>query len=150
MKHFRHFLEGRQLTIFTDHKPLSFAFSKKNDSSSPRVTRQLNFLAQFSTNIVHIPGKDNVVADAFSRLETIQVPQSIPYDDIAQAQTDDQELKNLISSPSSNLILKKVNLPDCSMPLFCDISTDCLRPFIPKDFRKMVFDSLHDFSHPGI
>lgn len=150
VKHFRHFLEGREFTIFTDHKPLTFAFTKKNDSSSPRVTRQLNYLAQFCTNIQHVSGKMNVVADAFSRLNAIVVPQNIPYSDIAKAQVNDTELKNLISSPKCSLLLKKINIPDCREPIFCDISTDSLRPYIPNEFRKIVFDSIHQFSHPGI
>lgn len=78
VKHFQHFVEGREFVIYTDHKPLTFAFTKKHDSISPRATRQLNYLAQFNTNILHIAGKDNVVADAMSRIETINFPQPIP------------------------------------------------------------------------
>ena len=34
---FRYFVEGRAFTLFTDHKPLIFAFSNSSDSYSPRV-----------------------------------------------------------------------------------------------------------------
>jgi cleavage and polyadenylation specificity factor subunit 1 len=36
VKHFRHMLEARHFTIFTDHKPLTFAFQQKRDKCSPR------------------------------------------------------------------------------------------------------------------
>ena len=36
VKHFRHMLEARQFTVFTDHKPLIYAFLQESDSLSPR------------------------------------------------------------------------------------------------------------------
>ena len=54
IKHFRHFLEGRTFTVFTDHKPLTFALSSSVDRS-PRQTRQLSFVAEFTSDIQHIP-----------------------------------------------------------------------------------------------
>ncbi|GBN63851.1 Retrovirus-related Pol polyprotein from transposon 17.6 [Araneus ventricosus] len=59
VKHFRHLLEGQNFIIFTDHRPLTFAFTKKSDSSSPRQLRYLDFISQFSTDIRHITGSKN-------------------------------------------------------------------------------------------
>ena len=36
IRHFRHHLEGRQFTIWTDHKPLAFALSRMSDSWTAR------------------------------------------------------------------------------------------------------------------
>lgn len=36
IKYFRYFLKGRQVIIFTDHKPLTHAFRQKLDKASPR------------------------------------------------------------------------------------------------------------------
>ena len=36
------------------------------------------------------------------------------------------------------------------MTLFCDTSTGIPRPFVPAALRKIVFDSLHSLSHPGV
>ena len=69
VKHFRHFLEGRPFTLYTDHKSLTFALCSETDRS-PRQTRHLAFIAEFTTDIRHIKGKFNVVADALSRITT--------------------------------------------------------------------------------
>ncbi|KMQ86423.1 gag-pol polyprotein [Lasius niger] len=71
IKHFRHMVEGRQFTIYTDHKPIIYAFNQDPLRSSPRQARHLEYIGQFTTNIQHISGKDNMVADALSRIEEI-------------------------------------------------------------------------------
>ena len=70
MKHFRNILEARHLVILTDYKPLTYAFSQKRDKCSPRFNHP-DYISQFTTDIRHISGQDNVVADAWSRVETV-------------------------------------------------------------------------------
>jgi RNase H-like domain found in reverse transcriptase/Reverse transcriptase (RNA-dependent DNA polymerase) len=65
--HFRHLLEGRSFVIFTDHLPLVGAIGRVSDPRSDRQWRQLSFIAEFLTEICHISGPSNVVADALSR-----------------------------------------------------------------------------------
>lgn len=60
VKHFQPWLEGRHFVIHSDHKPLTFAFDQKLDKASPRQQRQLEYLSQFTTEIVHIPGESNI------------------------------------------------------------------------------------------
>ncbi|XP_035222010.1 uncharacterized protein LOC118194908 [Stegodyphus dumicola] len=48
VKQFKYMLEGRDFQIFTDHKPLIFAFKQKNDKASPRQLRQLQMKKQAS------------------------------------------------------------------------------------------------------
>ena len=43
IKHFQHFLESCVFEIFTDHKPLVYAFSQRSDKASPRQLRQFEF-----------------------------------------------------------------------------------------------------------
>ena len=37
--HFKHLIEGRQVTIRTDHRPLTYAFTQRPDKASPRQAR---------------------------------------------------------------------------------------------------------------
>ncbi|GFX56941.1 hypothetical protein TNCV_3701061 [Trichonephila clavipes] len=101
IRHFRYMLEARDFTVFTDHKPLTYAFRQKSDKCSPRQIRQLDFISQFTTNIVHIPGSDNIAADVLSRVSAITFPSQINYDCIAETQQTDQELHTLIASGTS-------------------------------------------------
>ena len=68
-KHFRYFLDGRSFTVFTDHKPLLAALNKSTDPASTHQARQLAAIAEATTSIRHVSGKDNVVADALSRTD---------------------------------------------------------------------------------
>ncbi|GFY11876.1 hypothetical protein TNCV_4973761 [Trichonephila clavipes] len=124
-------------------------FRQKSDKCSPRQIRQLDFISQFTTNIVHIPGSDNIAADVLSRVSAITFPSQIDYDCIAETQQTDQELPTLIASGTS-LELKKVTFPNSSTEIMCDLSTGTARPYIPKQHRQDVFSAMHNLSHPGI
>ncbi|GFS99979.1 retrovirus-related Pol polyprotein from transposon opus [Trichonephila clavipes] len=117
-----------QLALFTDasnfaigsvlqqfeagnHKPITYVFPQKNEKASPRQLRHLRYISQFSTNICHIKEENNIVADAFSRID---------YNAIADEQTQDAELQQLMRSNSS------VKFKSCTLAsgktLWCDIS----------------------------
>ena len=151
IKHFRHFLEGRSFQVLTDHKPLTYALSSRPEQHSPRQVRHLDYISQFTSDIRHVKGIDNPVADALSRISPINVNSlvTIDFDAIAQAQQSDEELRKLQASPSS-LVLQSVPLSTSSATIICDLSTGTPRPFIPASFRHTVFDALHSLSHPGI
>lgn len=146
IKYFRHMLEARNFIIFTDHKPLSFAFHARKDKCSPRQYRHLDFISQFSTDIRHISGKDNVVADPLSRIE--EVSQPIDYPTLAKAQVADPELQGLLKEGTS-LRLQKVMIPGTRVDVYCDVSTSTPRPFVTNQFRRQAFESIHNLSHPG-
>ncbi|GFX22285.1 hypothetical protein TNCV_2951261 [Trichonephila clavipes] len=138
---------SRKLT--SSEKSYSAYDRKKSDKCSPRQIRQLDFISQFTTNIVHIPGSDNIAADVLSRVSAITFPSQIDYDCIAETQQTDQELHTLIASGTS-LELKKVTFPNSSTEIMCDLSTGTARPYIPKQHRQNVFSAMHNLSHPGI
>ena len=154
IRHFRHFLEGRQFHVLTDHKPLTFALQARPDRHTPRQARQLDFISQFTSTIRHIHGPDNVVADALSRIETNALldkqPPVLDFAAMAKAQAGDPQIRSLQSAPSSPLVVEPVPLPHSADPLFCDVSTGSQRPLVPLQWRRTVFDSLHNLSHPGI
>ena len=69
VRKFRWFLEGRKFTVFSDHKPLVDAMAKTGGSRSPRQERHLSYISEFTTDVRHLAGGKNVVADALSRVE---------------------------------------------------------------------------------
>lgn len=68
-KYFRPQLEGRQFSVYTDHKPLTHAFSQRSEKASPRQLNQLEYISQFTTDIRYLKGDENITADALSRIE---------------------------------------------------------------------------------
>ena len=65
VKEFRNILFGYPIWVFLDHKNLVHAATM---SQSQRVMRWQHILEEFSPDIKHIKGEDNVVADAISQL----------------------------------------------------------------------------------
>ena len=63
VRHFRHLLEGRPFTAVVDHKPLVFTMAKASEPWSARQQRHLSAVSEFTTDIRHVAGKDNAVAD---------------------------------------------------------------------------------------
>ena len=53
VRHFCYFLEGQVFTAFTDHKPLTLAFSKVSDPWSARQQRHLTAILEYTTSIRH-------------------------------------------------------------------------------------------------
>ncbi|GFV99971.1 hypothetical protein TNCV_3567621 [Trichonephila clavipes] len=117
---------------------------EKNEKASPRQLRHLQYISQFSTNICHISGGENIVADSLSRIESIS---EIDYDKIAYAQVDNEELNKLRLKPSLNF--KQYSL-DTGKLLWCDISTANIRPFIPQPLRMHMFKKIHNLAYPGV
>ena len=62
LRHFCDLLLGRDVTLVTDHKPLTFAMEKVSPTMSPRKINQLNFISQFCKSIKCIPVIHNQVA----------------------------------------------------------------------------------------
>ena len=150
IKNFRHMLEARDFFVFTDHKPLTFAFKQKPEKASPRQARHLDYIGQFTTDIRHLPGKDNTVADALSRIEETSAA-TLDYEALAHSQQTDEELKQYLTHDSSSgLQLKKVQVPGTNAEIYCDVSTPSLRPFVTPPFRRAAFDAVHQLAHPGI
>ena len=65
--HFRWLLEGRPFYVLTDHKPHTFALHRMSDHWTARQQRHLFFIFEFTTDLRHVAGNDNPVADGLSR-----------------------------------------------------------------------------------
>ena len=149
IKHFRHYLEGRKFTVFTDHRPLTHALTTST-LRSPRQTRHLSFIAEFTSDIRYIRGERNVVADALSRPSTPLISSvsgpavpnipAVNFEKMATEQDPSQVL-------GMSLNLRKVHWNGYS--LWCDTEHGRIRPLVPAKYRRLIFQSLHGLSHPG-
>ena len=91
-------VEARSFVVFTDHKPLTYTFLQKPEKCSPRHFRHLDFIGQFTTDIRHVRGEENIVTDALSRIEGINRP--IDYPQLAASQENDPELNKYLGKDS--------------------------------------------------
>ena len=51
IRHFRFILDGRSFTIFTDHKPLTYALSCSTDAWTAKQCHHLSYVAEFTLDI---------------------------------------------------------------------------------------------------
>ena len=98
LKEFRNILLGHQITVYTDHKNLTYT-----NFNTERVMRWRLVLEEYGPELVYIKGESNVVADALSRLEI----------------DDKREIFNL----SESFGFDDSDLPATAYPLrYCDIA----------------------------
>lgn len=70
IKKWRHFLIGRHFQLITDQKSVSFMFDTKHSSKikNEKILRWRLELSCYSYDIIYRPGRENIVADTFSRV----------------------------------------------------------------------------------
>ena len=74
LKEFRTILLGQKLVVHTDHKNIIYG-----NLTNDRIARWRLLLEEFGPEYVHVAGKDNIVADALSRMDIkdhTEAPQS--------------------------------------------------------------------------
>ena len=158
IKHFRFMLEGRRFTLYTDHKPLTYAVTRVADPWTARQSRHLSFVAEFTSDIRHIPGTDNVVADTLSRPPAAASPEGGPRAcavaatdqllDFAAIAAAQRSCPATEAAKDSSLQLKLV--PFNGVRVLCDTTLQQPRPLIPTAHRRQVFTAFHEMAHPGI
>ena len=144
IRHFRHFVEAKPFTIYTDHKPLVFALTNIAERS-PRQARHLSFIAEFTTDIQYIKGKHNKVADTLSRINAATLP-LIDFRQLAGDQLSSAEIEAYRTAISS-LKLQDVKYHDVT--LLCDVSLGKPRPILPQEWTFRIFNAIHGLSHSG-
>nr|VZI50504.1 unnamed protein product [Spirometra erinaceieuropaei] len=142
VKHFRHFFEGRDFTVFTDHKPLTFALRSHSDKYNPREIAHLDYISQFTTDILQIDGTKNEVADMLSRpsLFSLQLSHGI---DLCAMAAEQQRVGCPGDESVSGLQLKDVPLTTGSGTILCAVSIPFHRPFVPASIPRVVFQTQH-------
>ena len=159
VKHFRWLVEGRKFTILTDHKPLVYAVQSLSQDRPARQLRHLSLIAEYTSDVQHIAGRKNVVADALSRPAAMVVNSEglvaaveptadgkVDWMALAREQKDCEETTALLKSLSLEIKTVKIE----GVEILCDFSSGVPRPLVPVDKRKEVFSRIHGLAHPGI
>lgn len=88
---FRPYIYGKKFTVFTDHKPLIYLYSMKNIAS--KLVRIKLDLEDYDFEILYIPGKNNIQADALSR---------IPFSEIKRIDEQSKQILAMTRSATRN------------------------------------------------
>lgn len=135
-EHFEHLIEGRDVVLVTDHKPLLSIF--RTVHKFPRRSRNVEFISQFSTNIVHIAGTANVIADMLSRpSEVDEITQPLSFVDLVKEQNVDDEVISIKNNGYRDHTIRSVRIHNDNV--LCSVFQEINRPIIPKKFRLHVF-----------
>ena len=175
IKHFVHYLEGTNFMIYTDHSALISTAATGMLRDIPREVRHLQYIASFRPGWKHLPGAENITADAPSRsLTCIQKSKTIKkepitavyhtnesadtitdrlqhaqHNNVREHQATDQQLQQMLvkqtAKPTEPVTLKKIG------DIYCQISPNMQpRAYIPKPLRDTMLHILHDVAHPGV
>ena len=68
LERLHHYTFRKSITVKTDHQPLTSIWQKTIATSSPRLQKLLLRLAQYDVHIEYLWGRENVIADALSRV----------------------------------------------------------------------------------
>jgi hypothetical protein len=169
IRHLRYMLEGRAFTIYTDHKPLTIAISRSSDPWTARQCRQLAYMAEYTSDVRHIAGTSNVVADTLSRPSmavtgvtacqggkaeqgtvaslTAHAPlEGLCYTVMVAAQGGCPAVTKAVSSLS--LRIQRINIAGAEV--ICNVSRGAARHTVPAAFQWTVFAAVQGLAHPGI
>ena len=138
-------VEGRKFTVFTDHKPLTLVMPTAT-TRTPRQERHLSYISEFTTDIRHVRGEENMVADHLSRPIMAALLPAVDLETMAHSQARDPEILAARTAITS-LVLRDVELNDTT--LLCDVSGGVPRPLVPSQHRKEVFNAIHGLAHLG-
>ncbi len=153
LKHFQYYVEGRNFTIFTDHKPLVRVMTKASPLPLARQQRHQACISAFTSDLWHMSGKDNMVVDCLSQpscaAASVQAPK-LTLDTVACEQEADAELP-LYKTSTTGLQVERhtLNGPGDPIQLWCDSSQSMPRPNIPAALRRTVFETYHALTHPS-
>lgn len=103
-------------------------------------------MAEFTNDIRHIKGSENITADTLSRILSLAVPPPVDYTTLASEQRSCEEIRRLRQEPSS---LRLHVFPHDGHDILCDVSLGFPRPLVPVSLQFSVFAALHGLAHQG-
>ena len=119
LKRLNHYTFGRTITVQSNHRPLESIWKKSIVPVSPRLQRLLLRLGDYDINIEFLCGKENVIADALSRVCPLQSNNS----KIKQSNIDVIPVHHITQSvPVSKARLQELRLATQSDPTLCSLT----------------------------
>ena len=109
----------------------------------------MSFISEFTSDICHIRGEANNVADTLSRINALNSVPEIDYVKFAAAQSSCTSLDTFLSTASTSSDLRLTEIRMGEVVVTCDTSEGRPRPLIPLLWRKNIFDTVYSLSHPG-
>lgn len=146
-KHFAVYTETTHTIAQTDHRPLVSAIDSRSTTAHNRSRWQLARLAtvaELVDEVRYIPGKENLVADALSRVSAVTVDvHDLPA--IAESQKADCSLQSVITEYN----LSATTL-DNGATLYSRADGPHPRPYVPAALRPLLIKQIHNLAHPGV
>ena len=152
VKRFRPYLYGTVFKLITDHKPLTHLNS--STSTSSRLYRWKLALSEYTFDIAYKKGKENVNADALSRIEYVtsigEVDTGITDGEMAKRQVGDLEIQKLKTKVEANggrlkgLVIVEGLLYCCKKTLKSYERKETKRIVIPGSMVESVLECCHD------
>ena len=146
--HFRFLLDGRQFTLFTDHKPLTHPPPLPSPLPAPSPiclsppggkVSEVSAVTAAKMCGSSVPSSGSIS----SKVSTTSAP-LIDYANLAYFEK--QCTHELVSSSALKVQLVKLS----EELFFCDLSTGVPRPLVPVLLHKPLLLQLHGLSHPGV
>ncbi len=132
--------------------------AKVSDQWSARQQHHMSYISEFTTDIQHVSGTDNHVADALSRapnptLSTVSISalhEGVDFKAMAQDKQADPKT-HAYRTAITGLQFQDIPVDNSSgLTLLCNVSTGKQRPVVPGSWRRRVFNAIHSLSHQGV
>lgn len=142
VENFRHYVEGTTFTVITDAKSITWLFTITAANGNSRLLRWALKLQSFDFSIQYRKGKDNVLADCLSRIESIQVVDSQYADLRTKISSHPDQFKEfkLISGKIFKFVHNTARIEDKRF---------LWKYYPPENERREIIKGVHDPAHLG-
>jgi Integrase zinc binding domain len=108
--------------------------------------------AEFGATLWHVSGAAVTAIADVTAVAAAQSPPpqtgSLPVDirDLAAAQRSCQDFQQATTSPALTVLTAELDV----MPVLVDVSSGVFHPVVPANFRRRIFEAVHNLSHADV